>query len=843
MRGSPQLAGNKGQMDLQSCYHCGLRIPRHVTYLLEANADGNTPTLRFCCPGCRAVAQAIIDSGLRRFYEKRTGASQKVDTDHLKDLEAYEHVDIQSRFVRELNEHTREATLNISGITCGACLWLIESSIARIPGVESVTLNYSTRRAQVTWTPADTDLKSILAGFSRIGFKAYPYQQQKINAQIRSERDRQIRRIGISGVLGMQIMMLAVALYFGKSSGIARSYEHFFEWISLLLTLPIVFYCAQPFFAAAWRGVKHVQPGIDIPVALGIAIAFIASVWATVTTTGDTYFEAIAMFVFLLLSTRHFELIARERGLDAISHLRNALPLMANRIDAAGVVSRVPALRLQMGDRVLIGAGEGIPADGVVIDGVSSVDESVVSGESSPVPKRTGSEVIGGSVNVGPPLTVEVTRNHDRSVLGSIAMLAERAQSVKPRLVQQADRIAVWFVIGLMLTAVVVMLYCWWYAPQRLLSTVIAVLVIACPCALSLATPAALSASVGALTRRGIILFDSGCLEKLIRVTHTIFDKTGTLTEGELKLERVETWRDVSARSVISIAAALEAGSYAHPVARALRAEGTPEDRDKPVEHLRQSVGAGVSGTIAGKTYYFGSAEFVQNSTGHLLPADAVLDAGDQVGSMCLLADQYGVIGHFRFRDRLKRESKRVVRALKTEAMKVSLLSGDRLPSVQQVAESVAIDDHHAQLSPQQKLERVRDYQKDGNVLAVGDGVNDAPLLAAASVGVAMGSGADLTRITADVVLINNRLDDLILLLAQARKTRRVVLQNLVWAAGYNLLALPLGIMGVVPPWLAVIGMSASSLVVVLNALRLSPIRNPAQHHAADHNTQTWSYA
>lgn len=801
------------------CYHCGLAIPRGTNYGL--NVLGGYRAV--CCPGCQTVAQAIVNGGYDNFYRKRTNLSQNPETGLAQDLDLFENPEVLSRFVRAPDENTREATLTVTGINCGACLWLIESCIAEQPGIDSVLVNYTTRRALVKWDKAKTSLKEILSAFRAIGFDANPYEFRHSAASLQREKDQQIRRIGISGVLGMQVMMIAVALYFGRASGIAESYERFFEWISLLLVLPIVLYCAQPFFAGAWRGMLYRQSSIDIPVSLGITIAFAASVWATVTGSGDTYFEAVSMFVFLLLGTRYFELTARERGLDAIAHIQNRMSGTAHRIGEDNNVLKISATQLHIGDLVLVGIGECIPTDGVVVEGETRVDESIISGESKPIKKFTGSTVVGGSVNIAKAVKVRVSRAHADSTISTIARLAERAQSTKPPVVRLVDRIAMGFVVGLVVVAALVTVYCWWYAPDRLIYTVISVLVIACPCALSLATPAALSASVGALTRRGIVLLNGDSLEKLTQIGRVVFDKTGTLTEGALELIDVRVYRGASREDVVSIANTLEVASSSHPVAQALAKEAGGSDY-KISENLEYSVGGGVCGTIQSRRYCLGSPRFLRekfNKAWHLEQPPRTTDGGPVTS--CILADDQGMLACFTFADRLRPGAKELIDELTRTNVPASILSGDRSTAVAHVAQSLGIGEYHAHMSPQEKLDRLSHYQDGGQlVLAVGDGVNDAPLLSAAAVSVAMGCGADLARVTGDVVLINSRLSDLGMLIGQARRTRAVIMQNFAWAIGYNLLALPLGILGLVPPWVAVIGMSLSSLLVVVNALRLS---------------------
>ena len=822
-----------------NCYHCGQQIPSDAAYGVDILGTYR----EMCCPACSAVARAIVNGGNERFYDQRTSLSDTAEALSAEDFDIYDSVELRDRFVRDLEDDRQETTVTITNIHCGACLWLIEKSIVKLPGVESVSVNYATRRAHVVWCNHQSSLKSILIAFKGIGYDAFPYEFGNVAPGLQRSKDRQLRRMGISGVLAMQIMMITVALYFGKSSGMATQYKQFFEWVSMLLVLPIVFYCAQPFFVAAWAGIRHGHAVIDLPVVTGISIAFAASIWATITGMGDTYYEAIAMFVFLLLTTRYYEFSVRERGIDAIAHLQHSLPTTANRVLSNGASETVPATRLTPGDVVIVSPGQRVPVDGLVIEGTAKVDESIISGESNPVSRGPGSAIVGGSICIDGVVRSEVTKPFAESTISNIARLAEQAQSEKPHLASVVDRIAVFFVIGLGLVTAAVAWYCWMYAPERLLSTVIAVIVIACPCALSLATPAALSAYLTSLIKRGIVPLTSSGLERLSQVDRVVFDKTGTLTLGELRLRQIDVYGDIDQNAVLEIASALELASSDHPVARALNRETVACPRH--AEQLEFTSGSGVQGRVDGELYRLGSRDFATRSLGD--DTKKFLSIGrNHAGHVteCFLANDNQLLAVLSFSDKLRSDAGVIVDQLTSMGIQVSILSGDQNRTVKHVAEELGIDDYMGEATPQQKLDRVNHYQNRGErVVAVGDGLNDAPLLSAAATGIAMGSGVDLVRVSGDIVLVNSRLSDLLVLIKQAHRTQKVIKQNFMWAIGYNILALPLGISGLVAPWAAVLGMSLSSAVVVANSIRLAKCPQDELATVAESDTERMAFA
>jgi Cu2+-exporting ATPase len=776
-----------------------------------------------CCAGCAAVAQAIIDGGLSDYYRYRTApanTAQEIVPEFLRQARIYDHPAVQKCFVQASDEHTREAALILEGITCAACVWLNEQHLSRLPGVLSVQINYANYRARVRWDERVIHLSDILAAVSRIGYLAHPYDPGRSQQVLETERRRLLRRLGVAGVMTGQIMVLAVALYTGAWSSTDAALRPFFYWVSLALTLPVLLYSAQPFLRGAWNDLRHARAGMDVPVSFGILAAFATSVWTTLTGVGVVYYDAVAMFVFFLLGARYFELNARRHAAQAAETLVHATPAMATRLAANGAEEVVPVAELNPGDRVRVRPGESIPADGRVREGRSSVDESLLTGESLPLTKQSGDALIGGTVNVESPLLVAIERTGADTVLAGILRLLDRAQSEKPRLAQVADRVASWFVLGVLALAAATAIAWWFYDPGRWFVTTIAVLVVTCPCALSLATPTALTAATGRLTRLGVLATRGHALETLAHATDFVFDKTGTLTRGELRLAQTQTLGDASEQRCLALAAALEAHSE-HPIAHALRA-GNRGDAPSATE-VQNEPGSGLSGRIEEDTYYIGTPSFVAECSGQRVPPAALEGLRAEGGTVVILASRDEPLAAFVLMDEIRSGAAELVSDLRQRGKRVWLLTGDHAAAGKHVADALGIESWAHDLKPNDKLERVRELQDSGAIVAmVGDGVNDAPVLAQAQVSIAMGSAAQIAVTHADMVLLSQQLPHLADALSVSQRTLRIIRQNLAWAILYNLVAVPAAALGFVPPWLAALGMSLSSLAVVTNALRLT---------------------
>ncbi len=825
------------------CFHCGEAVDRPGAW--RASIGGIEQEM--CCAGCRAVAEAIDAAGLSDYYRTRSApAAAGVLPDGIEALRIWDDDEVQARFVRA-GDDDREATLLVDGMRCGACAWLLEQTLRRQPGVVEASVNLATERATIRWNAATTQLSRLLAAIGRIGYAARPFDARGRELQIQRTSKALFRRLFVATLAMMQVMMYAFPAYIAAPGDIEPAHESLMRWASLLLTIPVVFYSATPFLAGAWRDLRARSPGMDVPVAIGVLAAFAASVHATVFGRGEVYFDSVTMFVCLLLAARYVEWIARRRAGRAIDAVAAAAPDSADRIDPrTGAVERVPATRLVPGDRFRVSVGERVAVDARIVEGRTAIDASLLTGESLPVARAPGDEVPGGSVNAGGVFLGEALRASADSAISTIERLIDRAAADKPRLMGVAERVARWFVAALLLLAAGV-----WFAwmqidPSRAAPIAIAVLVVSCPCALSMAMPAALAAATGAAIRRGTLVARGDALERIAGCTDVVFDKTGTLTEGRPEVVRIvalasadDDRRDAvaddagrkadapgeggpAARRLLALAASLEAGQ-SHPLAtaivRAAADEGLAPTANAHDDMPTTTPGLGVEARVDGRRYRLGSHAFAAQWHPSLaLPEE--LDGE----TLVWLVDERGPLARIHLRDRLRDEAREVVDALAARGLQLHLLSGDRPASARAVAQRLAIERFAADAGPADKLEYVRGLQRAGRRVAmIGDGVNDAPVLAAADVSVAVGEATSLARTAASVVLLGGSLRELAALHELARRTRRIVRQNLGWALGYNAVAIPAAALGWVPPWLAALGMTASSLLVVLNALRLIP--------------------
>ncbi len=816
--------------DTATCYHCGLPVPEKTHHAVEILGESRA----MCCTGCAAVAEAIVAAELEDFYRHRTENApqgQELIPEFLRQMKVYDNPEIQKSFVARGEEQICEAALILEGITCAACVWLNENHLAQLPGIQAVRINYATHRAQIRWDDHQIHLSDILKAIAEIGYRAHPYDPQRQQQLLDREHKQQLKRLGLAGLLGMQVMMIAVALYFGDWSGMETKYQLFFNWVSLMLTIPVVAYSAQPFFRSAWRDLRTWRVGMDVPVSLGILGAFTASAWSTWNGQGEVYYDSVVMFVFFLLTARYFELAGRRRSTNATEHLVGLTPSVATRLSSPNDSvheQSVPVAELTRGDYLRVRPGEAVPTDGIVTDGQSSVDESLLTGESMPVVKRPGDSLTGGSVNVENPLVMRVEKVGTDTLLAHIVRLLDRAQAEKPAIAQTADRAAAWFVSAVLTLALGVAVYWWIMAPDRWFEITIAVLVVTCPCALSLATPTAITAATGALTRMGLLITRGHTLETMARATHVVFDKTGTLTQGQIRLLKVHNLSGLSRQRILQLAMSLERYSE-HPIARAFTA--AIEESALPAAEVTNTPGGGIQGTIEGTRYALGTPQFVHEHCGVCLDSATPALPEDATNTIVVLAEAGIIHAMFELGDEIRTDARDLIRRLRGLGLEVVLMSGDRLSATQAVAQRIGIEDNRVfgALSPDDKLARVRAMQARQDVVAmVGDGVNDAPVLAGAQVSIAMGGGSQVALASADMIVLTNHLASVAYAFRLARKTQRVIHQNISWAIAYNLLALPAAAMGFVAPWMAAIGMSASSLLVVSNALRL--IRHSETH-------------
>ncbi|MEC9254550.1 MAG: heavy metal translocating P-type ATPase, partial [Pseudomonadota bacterium] len=732
------------------CFHCGepLKAGQQWTAIIDGKEEP------MCCPGCKAVAETIVASGLKDYYRHRTELPQispaNEDDEVLtarESLSLYDSEALQKQFVATHGEQ-KEATLIIDGISCAACAWLIEHRVNQLKGVERATLNLSNHRLVVAWNNTDIALSQIFEAIYRLGYKAAPFSSTEDDAQREREGKKAIRRLAVAGIGMMQVMMLAVPLY----AGMAEQYEVFMRFASMILTLPVVLYSARPFFDAAIRDLKTRHLTMDVPVSLAIILAFCASIWSTFNQGVEVYFDSVCMFTFLLLLGRFLEMRARHRMGKAGNNLMTLLPNVALKQTRDGE-EIIAAGDISTGDRLLLKPGYPVPADGVVVEGQSTVDESALTGEYMPLNKQAGDTLIGGTMNVESPLIMEVTATGADAQLSTIVRLMDRAQQEKPKVALIADSIASRFVAAVLIISASVFSYWMFQGNDHAFFIALSVLVVTCPCALSLATPTTLTAATTALRERGLLISKGHVLETLQSVNRVVFDKTGTLTLGHLTLTEVrpvaggiENSLELDQDTLASVVASLEQHA-SHPIAKAFRHYPV-----LPTEDIQHHPSQGVSGQVNGYRFRFGRPDFVW--------PEGILPPESASGQWLLLADDNQPLAWFLLNDTVRRSASPLVETLKARGIEVALLTGDPSRSATLVADELGITDVRNGLSPEDKLAIVREWQQKGDtVLMVGDGINDVPVLAGADVSLAVNEATDLAKTNADTLLTNGRLE------------------------------------------------------------------------------------
>lgn len=810
----------------QSCFHCGLPNPPGAT--IEHVFDGQMR--HFCCVGCEAVADTIFSAGLQDYYQRRTATGLRPGQGVIpEELAQYDHAGSTGQLSVTERADLSEADLLIDGMTCAACAWLAERTLKRLPGVQDASVQYATGRARVTWKRAETPLSGLLSAMRRIGLDARPGDKARDFAAEKRRTRRELMEWLVAGLAMMQVMMYSIPVYLSQPGDVSPEFDQLMRWASLALTTPVIVFSAQRFFINAWRDLLSRQVGMDVPVALALALTFGTSAWSTATGHGDVYFDSITMFVFLLLGARYLEQKARRRAARAMERLAPALPPLVERLSRwpAPEVEKVPGTALKPGDVIRIAAGAIVPADSEVLEGRSALDESLMSGEARPIPRAAGEPLLGGSLNVEAPLVARVVRTGDASTLAQLARLARQALSARPPEDRLAQGLAAWFSGIVLVLASLTALYWWQADPQFAFRNAVAVLVVTCPCALALALPAAWATGSGRLSHWGLLTVTPRALDALHDITDVVFDKTGTLTEPGMGVRAIEVSPRISEQDALAFAASLEAGSL-HPLADALRRAAQEKGLALlPTSQLRHVPGSGIEGELAGRALRLGQSAFALNEAGETSNTAAA------TSTRVHLADADGWLASFEFESRLRADAIATVARLQSAGLTVHLLSGDAPAVVEHTARLANIRKVQGGAAPAMKRSYVAALQRAGHrVLMVGDGCNDAPVLAQADAAIAVSTtrdGADLARAQADLLLLSGELARVPDALALAAQARQVMRQNLWWALGYNLISVPLAMAGLIHPWVAALGMSASSLLVVSNAARLLEFK-PARH-------------
>ena len=813
-----------------NCFHCSLPIPPDE--LVTGKIEGEPQ--QFCCTGCKAVCQAIYEAGLEGFYDRTPeGTSLAPPPDVPRELALFDLDEVQEEFVGDLGEE-REIHLLIEGIHCAACVWLIEHTLNGMPGIISAQVNLSGKRLHVKWHNEQLPLSRIIERLGQIGYAAVPYDPEVAEGTLKKQNRHLLYRMAFAAFGMMNLMWISIALYAGADEGEFRS---MFHWIGFTLATPVLVYSGYPFYKGAWSGLKNFHLGMDLPIAIGASITYLYSVYVTLTgsVVGEVYYDTVVNFLFVILVGRYLEAMSKRQAVAATQRLLDLQPRVATLFqDAEEKV--VPIRSVNLGDIVLVKPGERIPVDGRVVEGESGVDESMLTGESQIVQKTSGDEVSAGTINSNGALQIQVMGSLKNTALGRIISLVEEAQASKAPIQCLADQIVPWFVAATLSLATLTFLY--WVGSdfEVALLAATSVLIITCPCAFGLATPMSIAVASGLGARYGILVKNGEVLETLSSINHVIFDKTGTLTEGGMSVVAIHTeqdqWREVDETSSDEVAqlmrrlGAMERFAE-HPSAQAVLdwLEGQELDiRGLNVEGFRYQPGQGVFAQVDGQTLLAGNQALMQT---HQVSASDYFDGladelGRQgIGSIRVAADgrQLALVA---IEDRIRADARELIDTLKQEGLKLTLLTGDRQQAAEAIAERLGGIDVIAEVMPEEKDQVVKSLQEQGERVAmVGDGVNDAPALVRADVGIAMGSGTDVSIASADIVLMSSELEKVRLAIGLSRRTLRTIRQNIGISITYNIIMVPLAMAAIVTPLVAAISMPMSSLAVIGNSARI----------------------
>jgi Cu2+-exporting ATPase len=742
----------------------------------------------------------------------------------------------------DTEERLQTESLSVAGIRCAACIQLIEFRVSQLVGVHSFRINPVSQKAQLRWQPDRLSLKKIIQAIVDLGYAAFPANQSLSEYQAK-EKKTALWRLFVAGFAMMQVMMYAFPAYLVPvpeiDGDLTPDLDRLLKIASLVITIPVIGFSAVPFFRGALRDLRMRYIGMDVPVSLGILLTFVASCWATFF-GGAVYFDSAIMFVFLLLGARFIEDNVKRKTSAALSVLTQIHPTIAQKLvsyPSREQVSSCRADEILVGDYLLVPAGEQVPCDGEVVEGNSECDEALMTGEAKPVSKKMGDQLIAGSVNLHSAIVMRAKQVGNQTQLASLIAMMESATLEKPRLVALADKHASRFLFAILLIAIASGIVWAMIDPSRALWIGISVIVVTCPCALSLATPGVMSAAIGQLAKFGMLVTKGSAIENLANLTHIIFDKTGTLTYGKLKVVKsvflqADQLSSAELNHQQTLVATL-AGMSLHPASKAI-SDSFVSQQFKPINadfqaSLGQShelAGAGIELSFAMQTYRLGRLDYVKE----LNHSDWQIPQEFRNKSVSVFADQHQILAFFVMEDGLREESIAAVRELQEQGKHVTLLSGDRHDVVAEVAAQCGISDYRAELSPAEKHAYILQLQQQGAVVAmVGDGMNDGPALSLANVSVAMGQGAPISQTRSDCLLMSNRLSDLSFSIQLAKKAYGLIRQNLGWALLYNVIAIPAAVLGYLEPWHAALGMSLSSLLVVVNGLRLLNLK-PADY-------------
>ena len=808
------------------CFHCGLPNTESDSFPVIIKSI----THNMCCPGCQAVAQAIVDNGLDNYYEFRTEAASRGDAaldNTIAQLAVYDEPELQEEFVFDEGQY-KSIQLTVEGITCAACAWLIEKQLAKLSGIKQISVNVSARRAIVNWDDSELKLSAILSHLKSIGYESLPFQPDAHEASYKKEQKSFLKKLGLAGIMTIQVMMIAMGQYFDILGNIEEDASAYFNAVSLMLTTPVVLYSGSIFYLSAFKALMAKTVNMDVPVTIAIIATYVAGVLAVNKSIGEVYFESICMFIFFLTISRYLEHRARHKASLISSNMLKLIPVTARKKVGQDFVS-ILAKQLVIGDVVIVKAGETVPVDGQILEGKSSFDESMLTGEFEPVVKVVGQSVYAGSLNQQGAIILQVEASVKYAMMNQILRLQELAMASKPRVAAIADNLSRYFVVAVLIISAGTFTF-WSIKDQsEAFWITISVLVATCPCALGLATPSALTCAMAKLNRLGILLKRADALEQLTQTSDIVFDKTGTLTQGKFSIK--SKWINPNFSKslglspqelehfVMGLAHCIEMRSE-HPISQAFSQYIEQTEGPFPTYDLSSFtvyIGQGVDATVNNVQYRLGSQSWIMPIEDKLWSES---DLSYIKGANVILANTSDIIAAFWITDTVHDDAKSIVKQLSSH--EITILSGDTQENVHDIGSQLNIKNMVGDSNPRAKLDYIISLQAaHKRVVMLGDGINDAPVLAAADVSIAVGNASDLAKNAADVILLNPKLQSLIDLLLMAKRTKNKIKQNIMWALGYNIAVLPFAVMGWLTPWQAALGMSLSSIVVVYNSTRL----------------------
>ena len=727
--------------------------------------------------------------------------------------------------VSDQGPHQWTSSVVFEGMHCTACAINIEEALLSVPGVISAQISAASHRGRVVWSDDQTQPSDWMKAVAKLGYRTVPANDALANEARREDARKMLWRLGVAGLCMMQVMMYATPVYLSDPQDMAPDMVQLLRWASWVLSLPVLFFSCTPFFKTAWLDLTQRKISMDLPVAIGMLVTFIVSTLGTFEPQGlfgaEVYFDSFTMFVFFLLMGRWLELRLRDQTAGALEAVMNRLPDAVHRKSNDGEWTLTTLRHLRLQDVIQVRPGEAFAADANIVKGETQVDEALLTGESRPLLRKIGERVLAGSLNLTATVEVSVSSLGKQTRFGQMVALMESASVSKPRIAMLADRVAKPFLGAVLLMAAVAAVWGWQFGPAHALMVAVSVLIVTCPCALSLATPAAMLSSAGALAKAGVMLRSLQALHMLAKVDTVIFDKTGTLTQEDFSLQHISTREGILPAQALVWAAGLAQCSL-HPVSRSLvRAQLQMPDAHPALENVKEFAGQGVQASWRERVQPTGAEIRKELRLGSAVFCGVPPTQGDVLHAC--LSDQDGWLATFEFAESPREEAAATLRALDAMGLRIRVLSGDGQASVTQLAERLGIHDAQGACSPEEKLKQVKLEQAKGHCVAmVGDGLNDGPVLAGADVSFALGQALPLAQSKADFVFMGSDLKPLVATFILSRKTLQIVRQNLVWAAVYNFSCVPLAMLGFLPAWLAGLGMACSSLGVVLNAMRLS---------------------